>query len=153
MDLWLFRPQIREDRSPPAAPHLHGRGSRKCPRLISKPRSSWQTCKVGQRIAAGSSWIVGVVGTAEHRSMNDQRLASLKIALSVLSAVEPYASRGARTVPGGEPTARWAPTRSVCGLARERFLIRHCHAGYDFASAPSLNIRPKCAMIMWPHAA
>ena len=31
--------------------------------------------------------------------------------LSAVSAVEPYASRGARTVPGGEPAARRAPTR------------------------------------------
>ena len=46
-----------------------------------------------------------------YRSQNDQRLASLKNALSVLSEVEPYASRGARTVPGGVSTARWAPTR------------------------------------------
>jgi hypothetical protein len=32
---------------------------------------------------------------------------------SVVSEVEPYASRGARTVPGGGPTARWAPTQHV----------------------------------------
>jgi hypothetical protein len=31
--------------------------------------------------------------------------------LSVVSEVEPYASRDARTVPGGEPPAREAPTR------------------------------------------
>ena len=31
--------------------------------------------------------------------------------LSAVTAVEPYASRGARTVPGGEPAARRAPTR------------------------------------------
>src|SRR5262249_33653261 len=30
---------------------------------------------------------------------------------SVVPEVEPYASRGARTVPGGEPPARGAPTR------------------------------------------
>jgi hypothetical protein len=34
-----------------------------------------------------------------------------QIVIPVLSEVEPYALRGARTVPGGEPAARRVPTR------------------------------------------
>jgi hypothetical protein len=63
--------------------------------------------------------------------------------LSVVSEVEPYASRGARTVPGGEPTARWAPTRldamalrsQLHGRASERGRPRGGSAGAGPAGA------------------
>src|SRR5947208_2750596 len=42
--------------------------------------------------------------------------------LSAVSEVEPYASRGARTVPGGEPAARRAPTRRRTRLAITSYL-------------------------------
>ncbi len=73
------------------------------------PRAS--ACNIASPHLLETPEIVGVASTTEIRSRGDPRLASLKTALSVVSEVEPYASRGARTVPGGEPTARWAPTR------------------------------------------
>ena len=68
-------------------------------------------CNIASPHLQETSEIVGAASHTETRSRGDQRLASLKAALSVVSEVEPYASRGARTVPGGEPPAREAPTR------------------------------------------
>ena len=46
----------------------------------------------------------------QHRIFMANYVPRWKRQLSAISTVEPYAPRGARTVPGGEPAARRAPT-------------------------------------------
>src|SRR5436305_679782 len=95
MELRPFPTASRDDRSLVVAPHLHGRGSRNCHRL--------KVCDLASPQLQETPEIVGVASNTEPRFRSDQRLASLQEALSVVSEVEPYASRGARTVPGGVP--------------------------------------------------
>src|SRR5262245_11697663 len=82
-----------------------GRGGVTAPHLLVRPVSA------------------GAASDTEHRCPTAPRQASPDAALPVISAVEPYASRGARTVPGGEPPAREAPTRHST-LAS---LLLECH--------------------------
>jgi len=53
--------------------------------------------------------MAGVVSTTDYHPEAPE-FGLTEAAHSVLSEVEPYASRGARTVPGGAPAARRAPT-------------------------------------------
>src|SRR5262245_3486405 len=56
---------------------------------------------------------------------------------SAVSEVEPHASRGARTVPGGEPPAREAPTRQEDTGGKLERRLRPCNPGHSFGNPRS----------------
>lgn len=71
MELRPFSTAGRDDRSLVVAPHLHGRGPRKCHRLT--------VCDLASPQLQETPEIVGVASNTELRFRSDQRLASLKV--------------------------------------------------------------------------